>query len=335
MKPRNLKSNDQEQIKLEKYFAEKLQWFYERKEGAWSAYKSDHRRWSTINQRPQDFMTGKVVRKVDNEEIAQSWLAFIGFSEQAVDQKRYLFAPDKPFYDLIFNHRTARHGESYKHRFADPAVLQEATQQTPAGDGLLVSYIVSEFAKGVVKTRRENRDDAVARLRIEGRSRAEQDKHLTEDREYLQGMLLRSMLFLFVEFFGYLMLDAYGKLVHQKSPKLLRNGSIGEVWKTGDITKVRQDFYERKYADNDILPVAWELYRHCVSQMVDNRSWLRERQQAPNVSKFTYSAKTRDPLFDELRATGEILERRGLNRVWSQPLNEAKSTKAYIQNAID
>src|SRR6266536_3323837 len=39
MQPRNLRSNDPEQVYYETLFAD-LNWFYERKEGAWKAYQS-------------------------------------------------------------------------------------------------------------------------------------------------------------------------------------------------------------------------------------------------------------------------------------------------------
>ena len=166
MKPRNLRSNDSEQMILERYFSERLGWFYERKEGAWNAFRADHVRWSTINYRPQHFMNGRTVKKVDNEEIAQAWLALIGFSEQAVDQRRHLFSSDRNYYDLIFLNRTSRHGKDYKHRIADPKVLQDAATQSPTGEGMLVAYLVREFARNVVRSRKENREEAVSRLDI-------------------------------------------------------------------------------------------------------------------------------------------------------------------------
>ena len=109
MKPRNLRSNDAEQVLFERYFSERMGWFYERKEGAWNAFKADHARWRTINLRPKHFLNGRIVKRVDNEDVAQAWLAFIGFSEHAVDQKRYLFSAERKLYELIFLNRTTCH----------------------------------------------------------------------------------------------------------------------------------------------------------------------------------------------------------------------------------
>ena len=120
MKSRNLRSNDPEQVIFEKYFADMLGWFYERKEGAWNAFNADHARWSTINKKPKHFKNGRNTKKVDNEKLAQAWLAFIGFSEQAVDQKRLLFSSDEKLYGLIFLSRTPHHGRDYETSHCKP-----------------------------------------------------------------------------------------------------------------------------------------------------------------------------------------------------------------------
>lgn len=85
MKPRNLRSNDPEQLIYEQLFAE-LNWFYQRKEGAWRAFKGSHKGWPKLGGKlPKDFKSGKAERVVDNEEIAQNWLCFIGYSKEAIN----------------------------------------------------------------------------------------------------------------------------------------------------------------------------------------------------------------------------------------------------------
>ena len=328
MKPRNLRSNDFEQVLLERYFSDSLNWFYERKEGAWNAFKADPGRWSTINRRPTHFTNKRIVRRVDNEAIAQAWLAFIGYSPQAVDQKRYLFAEDRSFYDLIFRHRTAHHGRHYGHRIAESRVMDDSEVTSPTGEGMLVAYLIREFAKNVVKTRKENWDDAVARRNIGNLDRASQGAELAQDREYLKGLSLRSMLLLFVEFVGYVMFATFGEEVHAKCGRLLRNGTMCRMFEDGDFTaaKARRD---EKYVSDDVLLHLWELYNHCVSQMVAT-GWLRERQQAPNISKFTYSEKTREPLYAELREAEKVFEDGALVRKWTVPFNKHGGVERYL-----
>ena len=337
MKPRNLRSNDVEQILLERYFAETLGWFYERKEGAWNAFKADPSRWSTIHRKPQHFQTRlqtrRIVRRVDNESVAQAWLAFIGFSEQAVDQKRYLFSENHSFYDLVFLNRTARHGRHYRHRIAGSPLLEEATAESPTGEGMLVAHLVWEFARNVVQTRKENREEAVSRLGIGDLDRPTQEGRLAQDTEYLRGLVLRSMLLLFVEFFGYTMFVAFGASVHEKLRALLKNGTLREIADTGDLSIAKKRIADN-YEANDVLIHIWELYRHCVSQMIAG-AWMRERQQAANISKFMYSEKTREPLYVELSEAGRIFKDRMLFRKWTMPLNEKGSVEEYLRAAVE
>ena len=333
MKPRNLKSNDAEQILLERYFSEKLSWFYERKEGAWNAFKSDSSRWSTISRKPRHFIHNRTIRKVDNEEIAQAWLALIGFSQQAVDQKRYLFSPNHKYYELIFLTRTSRHGKDYNHKITSPELIGESIKEPPNGESMLVAYLVREFAKKVVKTRKDNREEAITRLQIGTLDRAQQEAKLAEDLLYLNGLVLRGMLLLFVEFFGHIMFSSFGKNVHSKFQQVLENGSLGEVYRHGDFSTAIDRVRSEEYEKNDILIEIWELYRHCVSQMLTG-AWLRERQQAPNISKFTYSQKTRQPLYNELGVLNGLVKGKHLLRKWTLGLNEQGSIEGYIRSVL-
>jgi len=333
MKPRNLRSNDTEQVLLERYFSENLGWFYERKEGAWNAFKSDHSRWSTINHRPQHFLNGKIVKKVDNEEIAQAWLSFIGFSEHAVDQKRYLFSAERPFYDLVFLNRPSRHGIHYGHRPVDPKVVEEGEAQPPVAEGMLAAYIVREFAKSVVRTRKENREETIARLGLSGKSAPEQETILSKDTEYLKGLILRGMLLLFVEYFGYTMFETFGGEVHKKFRSLLQNGSFAEIRQTGNFDVLKSKYYEKQYTDNDVLMHIWEVYNHLVSQMTAG-AWFRERQNTSNRSKFIYSDVTRQPLFKEHVEANQIFSEKLLTRKWSIPINEAGGIEKFIKKSL-
>ncbi len=74
MQPRNLRSNDPEQVYYETLFAD-LNWFYERKEGAWKAYQSDSSLWGSLRgKKVGDFKSRNtgLVRNIDNLEMAQA-----------------------------------------------------------------------------------------------------------------------------------------------------------------------------------------------------------------------------------------------------------------------
>ena len=332
MKPRNLHSNDPEQIAYERMFSD-IGWFYERKEGAWSAFSSDSKRWTTLpNRKPIDFKNGKLVKKVDNEEVAQAWLAFIGFSEHAVDQKRYLFQHEE-IYTLIFKLRTKKHGASYNFRINSDELKSDAASKSPDPKGLLCAYLLREFALKAVKTRRENREESVRRLALEKQSRNDQEAALAKDQDYLRGVILRGMLQLFVDFFGYTMFSAFGDSVHEQFGALLKNHSFRKAAETGDFHTVVDDLRSGNYDPNDVLIVVWEFYNHCVAQMISG-AWLAQWRDTANRSKFIYGEPTRKSLIAEVLNAEPIFKRGMLVRIWTQRVNEAGGISQFLRQAV-
>jgi hypothetical protein len=111
MEPRNLRSNNEEQVAFERLFAD-LGWFYERKQFAWDAFASNEANWPTLqNKRKQHFQVrgaGRpIVRRVENQELMQSWLSFCGFVKEAVQRRREFFTSDR-FYNRVFKQRLAQ-----------------------------------------------------------------------------------------------------------------------------------------------------------------------------------------------------------------------------------
>jgi hypothetical protein len=168
MQPRNLSSNNPAQIVFEKQFAS-LNWFYERKEGAWKAFQSDSKLWGSLQGKSAiDFKSkgSAQVRNIDNLDMAQSWLSFIGYSNEAIHNKREIF-PNEKFYDLVFKKRVIKPGFAYNLSFSEPALRSEAEDQAPSVEGLLLAQLLREIADELTPSRRQNRDDAVERLRIQ------------------------------------------------------------------------------------------------------------------------------------------------------------------------
>lgn len=332
MKPRNLRSNDPEQIAYERMFSN-LGWFYERKEGAWNAFSSDPKRWSTLpNRKPTDFKHSRLIRKVDNEEIAQSWLSFIGFSEQAVDQKRFLFQQDD-IYNLIFKTRTSKHGLSYGSKISSNELTADSESKSPDPKALLCSYLVREFALNVVKTRRENRQEAVIRLGLDRKSKNDQEIALSEDQDYLLGSILRGMLLLFVDFFGFLMFATFGMNMHERFSALLQNHSLQKAATSGDFEPVVALFNSGDYDPADVLLVVWEFYNHCVAQMIGG-SWLRQWRDTANRSKFIYGESTRKPLFAEVASAAQVFRRGMLVRVWTSKINQDGGITDFLRATL-
>ena len=236
MKPRNLRSNDPEQVAFETLFAS-LGWFYERKQGAWDAFKADPKAWRGLSgKKPESFMAAvKRYRVVDNDNVGQNWLAFIGFSTEAINEKRTIFDRDE-YYGLIFLKKTARHGFDYGFKLnQDSKVWPEAENGSADPLAMLTAYLCREAANDLALSRRENRETSVSRLGLSAKTRDEQDRALDLEPEYQKQKILRGMLTLFSEFVGFVTFRSLEDRFHENLGKLLANGSLAEVARTLDF----------------------------------------------------------------------------------------------------
>ncbi|MEQ6390323.1 AIPR family protein [Bacillaceae bacterium S4-13-58] len=233
MQQRNLVSNQPEQILLEKKFAE-LGWFYERKQDAWFAFSMDPKRWRSLpNKRKEDFMAKPAERrtkprKIDNIEIAQSWLSFIGYSDMAVQEKSQIFENMKR-YELVFLKRPSKHGLQYEYQFSKS--LDESKNSIPTAQIMLIAYIARVFAREITPSSRENREKIMNKMGLDKviMTKEEIDAELSKNNEYLYGLALNGMSFLFVEYLGYVLFRSFGKDLYKYGGELLNNGSFKHI----------------------------------------------------------------------------------------------------------
>jgi hypothetical protein len=190
MDPRNLRSNDDEQILFERLFAD-IGWFYERKQFAWEAFANDESSWPTLRNRTRQsfqFRTGQqgrpVVRRVNNQELMQTWLSFCGFVNEAVQRRRDFFVSDR-FYDRVFKTRITKHGFDYDFSWGNSNIDEDAQPAAPSASTLLISYLTYQLANALIPTGREHRQQCVERLGLHGKTREEQDVILNEDPYWL------------------------------------------------------------------------------------------------------------------------------------------------------
>lgn len=301
MKPRNLKSNDPEQRAFEALFAE-FGWFYERKEGAWSAFSSDARGWKSLGGKRPDFFKTRAngYRKIDNGDIAQNWLAFIGFSTEAINEKRSIFAEDH-LYALIFLHRTIKHGFDYDFRLTrESAVYSASREKSPDPAAMLLATLIREVADKLAPSRKENRERAIKNLDLSRKSRDEQDRELDNDSGYQKGKMLRGMLTLFVEFVGFVLFRALGDRVHERIPNLRNTPSMKAIFDNLDYTPLVQRYAKRDFEKSDLILVLFTAFEHCVGALYESPAWLRGYNDAPVKNKYIYSPNTRRQLLEEL-----------------------------------
>ncbi|HEX3103817.1 MAG TPA: AIPR family protein [Terriglobales bacterium] len=336
MQPRNLVSNNSEQIVFEKLFAG-LGWFYERKQGAWDAYAADPRRWRTLSGKSKEsfqFTTGgrPRVRRIDNELLGQCWLSFIGFSEEANHAKRNIFEKDS-WYDLIFLSSPTKHSADANYDL--DATAENSINHAPAPSLMLCAYLAREFARKVVPTQKENREAAIQRLGIDSRSPKEKiDAQLQKDTEYLLGQVMSGMSFLFVEFFGSIIFRSLDFSSPSVGQKLIENCSLQDLRTKPNFDEVRERVIAQEFNEFDILAVSWCAFKHCMEELVGG-SWLTEYLQSRSRNRFNYSVETRMKLQKVLAALQQYTERKELTRPWATGIRPPDGLFGFIRRALD
>lgn len=333
MKPRNLRSNDPEQIAFETLFASNG-WFYERKQGAWDAFKADPRAWKHLGgKRPEHFQAGAKHRVIDNDLMAQNWLAFIGFSTEAINEKRTIFDKDE-YYNLIFLCRTAKHGFDYDFKLTlDSSVWKEALDGSPDPKAMLAATLCRAIADSLALGRRENRETSITRLGLSEKSRDEQDRALDVDVEYQKQKILRGMLTLFVEFVGFVLFRALQNDFHLKCGRLLQINSFVEVSQKLDYGPIATRYRKRTFKKDDVIIILYCAFEHCVGQLYES-NWLRGYNDAPVKNKYIYSVKTRKQLLEELTQLDLRFARTEWIRDWADGFNEAKGLFNYVRTLL-
>jgi hypothetical protein len=264
MKPRNLRSNDPEQTAYETLFTN-LYWFYERKQGAWDAFKADPRGWRGLHgKRPDAFQIqgSNRYRVVDNDEMAQNWLAFIGFSTEAINEKRTIFESNH-LYTMIFLRRTLRHGYDYGFNLTqDSVVHEEAAEGSPTPQLLLAAWLCREAADKLAVGRRENRETSIVRLGLVGKSRDEQDRALEMDTTYQINKIIRGTLTLFVEFVCFVMFRALSDRLHADGVRIIENGAFRELATRLDSSEMVAQYRQQQFQKHDLLPILFAAFDH-------------------------------------------------------------------------
>ena len=335
MKPRNLVSNNLEQLIYTRIFASELEWFYEAKEGAWDAFVSDPKRWRPdLNKRPRDFRftNSRRDRRIENEELAQSWLAFIGLASEAVNEKKEIFGR---FYPLIFQQQTRRHAVDYD--FDIKRAREEAINQSPQAHLMLVAYLTQKFASEMALSASENRQEARERLGIEINnmtSRAELDARLSKDTKFLLNQALSGMSLLFTEFVGFILYRALGDNFQQYGPQILKNHSFAILATQYAIDEVKEKIGSGIFAERDLLVVLWLAFVDTIEDMITG-GWGLLYSAAPIKVRFIFNQKdTRERLYRDIQSTNDFMKKRSLKKTWAVGVAEDQGLFEFVRSCV-
>src|SRR5260221_4941382 len=334
MKPRNLVSNNMEQLIFARLFAEQLGWFYEAKEGAWDAFEKDPKRWRpTLKKQPKDFRANnrRKVRRVDNEDLAQTWLAFIGFAYEAVNDKKWLF--DDRFYPLIFTHRTLYHGFDYD--FVLSRARDEADKQSPDASLMLVSSLSRVLAAEMPLSATQNRQEACERLAIDPNrlTKAELDSRLNDDNTFLLNQALGGMSLLFTEFVGFIFFRAFGEHIHRYGQRIIANGGYSPLRKEFALDTVKEHISTGSFDQHDILAVLWLAFVETIDDMLYGE-WGRSYRAAPIKVRFIFSRETRERLYRQIQSTNEFMKKRSMKQTWAIGVAEGQGLFDFVRSCI-
>lgn len=340
MESRNLLSNNPEQILYEKLFAE-LGWFYERKQGAWDAFSMDPKRWSTLsNKRKSDFLVnpnhkGSKARTVDNESIAQTWMAFIGFSREAVHEKSQIFDRED-WYNLLFLKRPKKHGFDYNYEIA--SLSKDAFNAAPTPELLLISYLVRNFARSVTPSAKENFVAACARAGIDPSKRAREEviAELSKDTEYMLGLAMSGMSFNFVEYFGYCLYRSLGTDIYNVGDRLLQNGTLAELYNKNSFKdkELIKKVVDEDFEADDILCVIWYSFKHVIGEMLSSGFWAESFRTTSNRSRFITQKDTRQKIIQGLEETHRFLCKKQYTKIWAAGIEIEKGIFGFIRDKL-
>jgi hypothetical protein len=332
MQPRNLKSNNAEQLEYAYIFAD-LGWFYENKQGAWDAFSNGgHKRWRPpLNKNPKDFKSGRKVRRVDNWELAQNWLAFVGFATEAANEKKALF--DVDYYELIFLAKTRKHGFYYdglKHAHEDAE-----KNSSPDPSLMLVAHLSREFAQSVPLSSRDNKQKACERLRIDPKtiSRAELDVELSKDDIFVLNQALGGMSLLFTEFIGFILYRALGENVHRYGRRLLNTQSFYYLATEFVSDPIIEQIDANNFREDDLLIVLWLAIVDTIERLLAD-DWGQSYRTANIKVRYIFSSPTRKRLYKQIESTDTLIKKKGLRDIWAADIPEGQGLFDFVRTCV-
>ncbi|WP_314948861.1 AIPR family protein [Bradyrhizobium cosmicum] len=323
MEQRNLRSNDPDQISFEREFA-KLTWFYERKDFAWTAFERSPNQWTTLKKyKDRDFkVAGRqgrpTIRRVDNQDIGQHWLAFIGHVDDAAQRRRLIFDNDK-YYARIFQSRVSKPAFDYQFQFNDPRAEEETVPSAPSAEALLLAHLTYRLAKENVLTSAKVREKIIADRRFGNLSDDEIDQRLTKDPDYIKGLALSAGTFLFTELCGFLFLRAFGLDLYSKAALVLLNHTDMEpIYRSLNFETIKQKISGEELKPNDLFAMLWLLFENIVlSELAESDQWRNAFFTESSKPRIMYRESTRRRLLDRVVTLDEISSKRPLNYPFS------------------
>lgn len=318
MSARNLRSNSTVQRMLQRNFEhrQRIKWFYERKDGEFESLKTTQDRNRNFKAKDFEYRPGRY-RKVGNEDLAKTWLSFIGFSKDGSENiKAFDFEeqenPERGAisrYEWLFELRPL---DSHWEKIAlGPQVkfnLDNFESGAPTPEHYLLSYLLYEFTKAYLPSPQANKTRCLDKLRSTEKitastSAEETNKYLAEDTDYVENQVLYNMKEVIVELFAMILVKTYGGLNEETVKRILALECFDSLYACPDFkgyVKELDTLDEGKKISN-VLFSGFGFIREAI------RRWLSVNKQRylsnQRRIRFLHSSATIEEFKDELIKT--------------------------------
>ncbi|MBN2393546.1 MAG: AIPR family protein [Anaerolineae bacterium] len=296
MSPRNLRSNDRIQRVLHRKFDQlAYRWFYERKDEEFNSSKQFSK-----NFTPKHYQySSNSSRVVSNEDIAKSWLSFIGLSKDASERiNAFDFDDDGERYEWLFGRRPS--DEHWDLITLGPQVkLSEDNFEpfSPAPEQYLLSYLIFQFVNAYLPTPYANRKQCEERLvksgKIDHNSPDEVKKTaMVDDHEYVLNQVLYNMKGVIVELYAWILAKVYGPLNEATARKILQLPGFSDLYQKPDFKGYARELESSNSPEKqgNLLFTCFEFVKEAVIRWksVNENQYL----SAPRRIRFLHSVKT-------------------------------------------
>ena len=269
------------------------------------------------------------------QDLAQDWLAFLGFASEAVNNKKQLFDREKPYYRYIFLRRPNRHAYQKYTNVADAE--RDSENVSPDPHLMLVAHLSRVFVHTVVPSPQASTKAALARRDIYDResiSPAEEAEILSSDREYLRDRILKVTPLVFADFLGYSLFKVFGPRTHSLGPVLLSNHSFATLANKRDLDSVvrRITGNDGDLHKSDLLLVLWLIFKEAVGVLLTS-TWRTSYINARNSTRFILD--NRHQIFDEILETDAGLRLTSRVRVYNAGFLEGEGIFDFLRRTIE
>jgi hypothetical protein len=259
-----------------------------------------------------------IVRRVDNQDIGQHWLAFIGFVEDATQRRRLIFE-DEAYYGRIFQTRVVKPAYDYNFEFRNPKIEEDSILQSPSADAMLLAHLTYRVAKENVATSAKVREKIIVERGYERLQEDEIDKRLTDDSDYITGLALSAGPFLFTEMCGLIFLKAFGAEIYSgKGRKLLEKTDLQNVFNNVDFEPLKKSISTKQYGTKDIFAMLWLLFEDAVrTELAESDQWRTAFFTESSKPRIMYRDQTRRRILQRVLELDKRAQARALNYPFS------------------